>query len=130
MTSESMDFPQVHICTSQGFRPNVLKDMGLKEDSMKFAQFTTYYESVSLGDIQEVWDNATYSTEEFGLAWMIIEGIESYTSRQSRCLSLFLLQVVSACLGICKPYYRPTSRGNFTKFHLSNLTTDGTNSSV
>ena len=75
MTSESMDFPQVHICTSQGFRPNVLKDMGLKEDSMKFAQFTTYYESVSLGDIQEVWDNATYSTDEFALTWMTIEGI-------------------------------------------------------
>ena len=44
-------------------------------------------------------------------------------------LSPFLLQAANVCLG-SKLQYQPTSRGNFTKHHLSNLATDGTNSSV
>ena len=75
LTSDSMDFPQVLFCTSQGFKPNVLTDMGLKENSMKIAQFTTYYENIPLGDIEEIWNNATYSMEEFALTWMSIEGM-------------------------------------------------------
>ena len=75
LTSDSMDFPQVQFCTSQGFKPKVLTDMGLKESSLKLAQFTTYYENVNLGDIEEIWDNATYSMEEFALTWMLIEGM-------------------------------------------------------
>ena len=75
MTSDSMDFPQVQFCTSRGFKTNVLTDIGLKAHSMKFAQFTTYYENIDLGDIEEIWENATYSMEEFALTWMIVEGM-------------------------------------------------------
>lgn len=80
MTSESMDFPQVNFCTSQGFKPKVLTDMGLKETSMKFAQFDTYYANVNLGDIEDVWDNATYSIDEFVLTWLFVEGTVSHVA--------------------------------------------------
>ena len=75
MTSDSMDFPQVLFCTSRGFKTNVLTDIGLKANSMKFAQFSTYYQNIDLGDIEEIWENATYSMEEFALTWIFIDGI-------------------------------------------------------
>ena len=66
---ETLDFPQIMFCTSQGFKSQVLTDMGLREDSLGFAQFITHYEDHNLTDIEGLWDNATYPAEEFAVTW-------------------------------------------------------------
>ena len=75
MTSNSMDFPQIEFCTSDGFKQDVLKRMGLMENSLRLGQFITYEENLELKDINDIWDNATYSLDEFVLTWLSIEGV-------------------------------------------------------
>ena len=72
---ETLDFPQVMFCTSQGFKDQVLTDIGLREDSLRFAQFINHYEDRNLPDIEGLWDNATYSAEEFAVTWTVLTGI-------------------------------------------------------
>ena len=71
---ESMDFPQLIFCTSGGFKSEVLTDAGLRDESLKFAQFVTYWADRNLTDIQQLWYNATYSAEEFAVTWIALEG--------------------------------------------------------
>ena len=71
---ENMPFPQVMFCTSQGLKAQVLTDMGLREDSLSFAQFITHQEDFNLTDIETLWDNATYSAEEFAVTWITLKG--------------------------------------------------------
>ena len=52
---ETLDFPQIMFCTSQGFKAQVLTDMGLREDSLSFAQFITHQEDFNLTDIETLW---------------------------------------------------------------------------
>ena len=71
---DTLDFPQVKFCTSQGFKSQILKDMGLREDSFSFGQFITHYKDFNLTDIEGLWDNATYSAEEFAVTWTVVMG--------------------------------------------------------
>ena len=71
---ESMDFPQLLFCTTGGFKSEVLIDAGLRDESLKLAQFVTYWADRNLTDIQQLWYNATYSAEEFAVTWIALEG--------------------------------------------------------
>ena len=71
---ENMPFPQVMVCTSQGFKSEVLTDIGLREDSLRFAQFITHTENHNITDIEGLWDNATHSSEDFSVTWTVITG--------------------------------------------------------
>ena len=71
---ETLDFPQVLFCTSQGFKAQTLKDMGLREDSLSFGQFVTHYKDFNLTDIEGLWDNATYPAEDFAVTWTVFLG--------------------------------------------------------
>ena len=73
--NEHLDFPQVMFCVSSGFKSQVLLDEGLHKDFLSFAQFNTHYEDKILNDIEELWDNATYSSEEFAVTWTVYKGI-------------------------------------------------------
>ena len=65
-------------CTSKGFKSPVLRDRGLTEDHLKVAQFITHSEDLNLTDIEKLWDNATYSADEFVVSWTVLEGNSSW----------------------------------------------------
>ena len=69
-----MDFPQLMFCTSGGFKSEVLTDAGLRDDSLQFGQFIKYSADRNLTDIRQLWDNATYSAEEFAVTWATLQG--------------------------------------------------------
>ena len=59
--------------------------MGLREDSLRFAQFITYTEDYNITDIEGLWDNATYSAGEFSVTWAVITGNNNMWSSKKVC---------------------------------------------
>ena len=84
MPSNNVDLPQIVFCTREGFKKKVLLEMGLKENSFHVAQFRTYQKNKDLKDIKDIWDNATYSQDEFAIAWHTIEGLSNIQTKKCK----------------------------------------------
>ena len=71
---EEMEVPQVVFCTKLPFKNDVLSRMGLTEDFLS-PMWKTYMEDLDIADLNQVWENATYSMNELSIKWMLMHGI-------------------------------------------------------
>ena len=69
-----MEVPQVVFCTKLPFKNDVLSRMGLTEDFLS-PMWKTYMEDLDIADLNQVWENATYSMNELSIKWMLMHGI-------------------------------------------------------
>ena len=69
-----MEVPQVVFCTKLPFKTDVLSRLGLTEDFLS-PMWKTYMEDLNIADLNQVWENATYSMNELSIKWMLIHGM-------------------------------------------------------
>ena len=71
-TVEEIEVPKVVFCTQHSVKTDVLLNMGYEENFLR-TQFHTYMEDFTIPDINEVWENATYSMEELSINWSLMD---------------------------------------------------------
>ena len=70
---EELEVPQVVFCTQYPFKADVMKNMGLRQNFL-LVQPYTYLENINITDINDVWENGTYSMDELALGWLVMYG--------------------------------------------------------
>ena len=73
-TFEEIEVPQVVFCVKLQFKTDVLTKLGLQE-SFLYPHSPTYMENVSIPDIKELWENATYNINETAIRWTLLDGL-------------------------------------------------------
>ena len=72
--SIDMEFPQLMICSQIGYKTNVLTEMGQPINILQTLVPRKLTESNYDFDAQSVWDNGSYSLNDFGINWFVIQG--------------------------------------------------------
>ena len=72
--SNEMDFPDLMICTQNGYKTESLTEMGLPEDILQIRSRPTG-DNFDF-DPEGVWDEGTYSMDELAIGWVFIQGID------------------------------------------------------
>ena len=72
--SNNMEFPQLMICSQIGYKTDVLTEMGQPINILQTIEARNLIESNYDFDAQTVWDNGTYSLNDFAINWMVIKG--------------------------------------------------------
>ena len=68
---EELEVPQVTFCTKYPFKTDALTKVGLTEFFLLDAPHT-YMENIKITDVDEVWENGTYSMDELSIGWMLM----------------------------------------------------------
>ena len=69
-----MKFPQLMICSQSGYKINDLTEMKLPKNILNTMQTRLKFENNYDFDAQNVWDNGTYSSNDFAINWLVIKG--------------------------------------------------------
>ena len=70
--SNQMEFPELMICAQNGYKTDALADRELPEDFLQIRSRPT--EDNFDFDPESVWDEGTYSMNEFAISWVFIQG--------------------------------------------------------
>ena len=67
-----MEFPELMICTQNGYKTDALAEKGLPEDILQIRSRPR--EDNFDFDPESVWDEGTYSMNELAIGWIFIQG--------------------------------------------------------
>ena len=73
-TSNDMEFPQLMICSSIGYKTDALNDMGLSKNVLSTMEPRLEILNNYDFDVQTAWDKGTYSINDFAIKWMVTKG--------------------------------------------------------
>ena len=69
-----MEVPQVVFCTKHPFKTDGLPNVGLTENFF-LPSLHTYTENMNITDVNDVWENGTYSMDEVSIGWTVMYGM-------------------------------------------------------
>ena len=68
-----MEVPQVVFCTKFPFKTDMMTEMGFREKFL-LVKPHTYLENKNITDLNDVWENGTYSMDELSIGWLVMYG--------------------------------------------------------
>ena len=74
ITSNDLQFPQIMICSQLGYKTDVVTEMGLPKDILNTLEPHHFDGNNHDFDAQSVWDNVTYSANDFAINWVYVQG--------------------------------------------------------
>ena len=72
--SNNMEFPQLMICSQIGYKIDALTEMRLPKNVLNTFEPRFSRGNNSYFDAQSVWDNGTYSSNDFAINWIVLQG--------------------------------------------------------
>ena len=73
-----MEFPQLMICSQTGYKIDTLIEMGLPKNFLFTMEPRHVTQNNRHFNAQSVWDNSTYSSNDFAITWMVLQGKHLY----------------------------------------------------
>ena len=70
---EELEVPQVVFCTKFPFKTDMMTEMGFREKFL-LVKPHTYLENKNITDLNDVWENGTYSMDELSIGWLVMYG--------------------------------------------------------
>ena len=62
------------ICSQIGYKTDILTEMELSKNVLNTLEPRPFDENIYDFDAQSVWDNGTYSSNDFTINWIVIKG--------------------------------------------------------
>ena len=75
------------ICSQIGYKTDVLTEMELSKNVLNTLEPRPFDENIYDFDAQSVWDNGTYSSNDFTINWIVIKGtLIFYINEKKLCI--------------------------------------------